>query len=325
MRGSSSLNRNALSLALCAVCCVVASAESVGQAQSEPARPAEETRLNTGVFRAGLKKRGLTELLDRHLKDFPPKSKTEALLLGRDVQLAEFADQSRPRSERYALLAEANRTLEQVIRKNAEDPRRFEWRLTLAHSLLYEEAEPYLTNILYRDGSASDRKKLRSISTRAVATLTALTEQLAEEYATVDGMAIAEFERLEAKGYIDDLDRLAPQADYRLLWALFYNSLARDEQDSIRLEQLHKITTQLEGDPAMLDTPHDTSHVQVQALLLAGMTQRRTYRVFEIQFRPQFHFNIYIHLNQGGITTGNRDLIYFTTIRSNQVLIIRRK
>ena len=54
------------------------------RAQRSAVVPAEERRLNTAVFREGLKKRGLREVLDLHLKDFPPQSGAEQLLLERE-------------------------------------------------------------------------------------------------------------------------------------------------------------------------------------------------------------------------------------------------
>lgn len=239
-----------------------------------PNKPPEDSRLSTAVFRAGLKKRGLTELLELHLKDFPPAGKTEALNMMREVKLAIFADETRPDSERRTAAAQANRILERLIDENSADPRRFEWRFDLAHSLLYDEAEPFLTRIFYRGGNALDRKELLSRSTRAVDTLRVLATELAEEYERVDRMSIREFEKLEDQGYVERLDALAPRTEYLLLWALLYDALPRDDADPTRARELNEIIERITGHPALLGTPHDTSHVQVQALLLAGIAHR---------------------------------------------------
>jgi tetratricopeptide (TPR) repeat protein len=248
---------------------------SVGTlADDRPAKPAEETRFSAAAFRAGLKKRGLTELLDLHLKEFPPTGKVATLLLRRDLKLVEFAETARPKDERMAAAAEANRLLEEVIHEEPHDRRRFEWRFTLAHSLLYDEAEPFFTSILYRGGSKEDRLRLQALTARAVATLTVLTEQLAQEYERIDNLSIRKFEQLEQTGYVDILDRLAPRAHYLLLWALLYDSLSRDDTDPMRASRLNRILTAFTDNPAVLETSHDISRVQVQALLLAGMTYR---------------------------------------------------
>ncbi len=269
-----SQSRRAQSIFLVLVMSAVAVVAAVPPSQEAPIKPPEESRLSTAVFRAGLKKRGLTELLELHLKDFPPAGKTEALNMMREVKLAVFADATRPEGERRAAAAQANRILERLIDENSDDPRRFEWRFDLAHSLLYTEAEPFLTRIFYRGGNALDRKELLSRSTRAVDTLRVLVTELAEEYERVDRLSIREFEKLEAQGYVERLDGLAPRTEYLLLWALLYDALPRDDADPTRVRELNEIVERIVGHPALLGTPHDTSHVQVQALLLAGMTHR---------------------------------------------------
>ena len=78
--------------------CLLVVASTPGQASetsSAPNPPAEETRLNTVQFREALKNRGLNEILELHLKDFPPTNATTTLLLRRDMKLAEFADAGR--------------------------------------------------------------------------------------------------------------------------------------------------------------------------------------------------------------------------------------
>lgn len=269
-----SQSRRVQSIVLVSAVSIAAALAAASPPVDVPTKPPEESRLSTAVFRAGLKKRGLTELLELHLKDFPPAGKTEALNMMREVKLAVFADATRPDGERRAAAGEANRILERLIDENSNDPRRFEWRFDLAHSLLYDEAEPFLTRIFYRGGNALDRKELLARSRRAVDTLRALASELTEEYERVDRMSIRAFERLQAQGYIERLDGLAPRTEYLLLWALLYDALPRDDADPTRARELNEIIERIVGHPALLGTPHDTSHVQVQALLLAGIAHR---------------------------------------------------
>ena len=237
--------------------------------------PAEEVRFHRGVVRAALEKRGLTDLLDLHLRDFPPSDETDRLLSTRDIKLAEFADAGRPLSERRASVARANHILEELIERNVDDPRRLNWRFLLAHSLLYDEAEPFLTRILYRGGSRTDRAQLETYTGRALRVVSTLLQDLDQELDRVDHLAVAQFEALERTGYIDKLDRLAPQTKYLHLWALFYDGLWRSNSNSTRLQRLNDILSALSENPAFLDTPHIESRVQVPCLLLAGMTCRR--------------------------------------------------
>ncbi len=244
-------------------------------AEPRPIPPAEELRLNTVQFREWLKARGLTELLDLHLRDFPPTDSTATLLMMRDVKLAQFADRSRSTEERRAAIAEADRILEQLVRDLPQDRRRLTWQYTLAYSLLYDEAEPYATNILYFGGSAEDRDRLSGLMKRALDTVRSLTHFIAEEYTRIDRLSVEEFEELERRGYLEELDRLAPSADYLLLWVLFYDALPRSDGDPTRAAELREILDTLAIKPAFIQTPHDKSRIQVQASLLAGMTHRR--------------------------------------------------
>ncbi|MFQ5590159.1 MAG: tetratricopeptide repeat protein [Phycisphaerae bacterium] len=251
-------------------------AQQKPQPNENPA-PAEEQRLDTAVFRAALKRRGLTELLELHLKDFPPPGRVARHLSEYDVTLAVFSDHTRPVQERRTAIRRANEILATLIEEGSDDPRRLDWRFTLARSSLYDEARPYFTSILYRGGSELDRRRLLHLTTRALAALNALTEDLSIELARVDALPVREFERLERSGYIDKIDRLGPTAAYLHAWARFYDSLARAADDPTRARRLHAIVDYLAENPSVLETPHSVSHVQVPALVLAGMTKRRLF------------------------------------------------
>ena len=237
--------------------------------------PAEEIRLNTVQFREALKKRGLNEILELHLMDYPPTNATTTLLLMRDVKLAEFADASRSAEERAASIGESNRILQQLVEDNPEDPRRFQWQYALGHSLLYEEAEPFSTNILYFGGSEDDRARLTVLASRAVMVIRTLAHRLQDESSRIDRLPAQEFEAIEQRGYVDELDRLMLSTDYLLLWVLFYDALPRADEDSIRASDLNEIVETFAVKPSILETPHERSHVRVPARLLAGMTRRR--------------------------------------------------
>lgn len=253
----------------------IASAQAPETSPSPSPTPAEEKRLSAALFREGLKKRGLTELLDQHLKEFPPASPSAAMLMAREVKMSQFVDRSIPAGQRRAAIAEANKLLEQLISENAHDVRAMEWRLTLAHSLLYQEGESFATNLLYYGGTDADRSALAPLTGRALQALRDLIDQLNAENQRVDALSPREFEQLEQSGLVEKLDRLKPSAEYLLLWALFYNSLARDDEDPVRTEQLEEIIKSFAENTEWLSLPHDRSRVQVPALLLAGMSERR--------------------------------------------------
>ncbi|MHC5111174.1 MAG: hypothetical protein ACYTHJ_14995 [Planctomycetota bacterium] len=236
-------------------------------------KPAEETRMSSSVFRAGLRKRGLTELLDLHLVDFPPAGKLPSLLMRRDLRLSEFADTSRPLAERRNAIATANRLLEEAIQEAPRDKRRWQWMFDLTHALIYKEAEPYYSSILYRGGNEYDRSSLSRLTERAAANGRTLAEELRNEYDNIDNLSLGEFERLEQSGHIEMLDTLTPRAEYLLAWTLFYDALPRDD-DAKRSDNLQQILEYFRQNAGLLETPHDQSKVQVQAYLLVGMTNR---------------------------------------------------
>lgn len=242
---------------------------------AQPRRPAEESRLPVSIFREALKARGLTELLELHLRDFPPRSETEALLALRDIKLAEFADPRRTRTERQASIAEANHLLEEVIRLNSESLSRFEWGYELARSLLYDEAESFFSRVLYFGGGAADRAALLQLTTRALEALEALNDALTAEYTRLDELAVGAYDQLERSGYVERIDQLAPRVEYLLLWAKLYDVLARKDDDSLRAKRMHDIRMALKANPTLLSTPHEVSRVQAQTSLLAGMVHRR--------------------------------------------------
>jgi hypothetical protein len=238
-------------------------------------RPAEEDRLDAGVFRAGLKKLGLMEVLDLHLRDFPPEDEIARLLMQRDIRLAEFADRTLPQDQRDKGIVEANRILEQLIADYPDDPRVIDWLFNLAHSLLYDQAESVLSKVLYRDAPELVDDDVAATTRRAVAAVEMLLERLDAEYERIDNLTVEEFEALARRGDIEQLDRLHPQAQYLRLWALFYDSFWRSDDDPLKARQLNEIATFFDANPVLLTASHEQSRVQVQALLLAGMTHHR--------------------------------------------------
>lgn len=243
-------------------------------APSTPLPPAEEVRLNASQFRDALKKRGLTDILELYLREFPPGGNTEAVVALRDVKLAEFQDPRRPRADRYAAIAEGNDLLEEAIHANPTDPRRFEWYFTLAHSLVYHEAEPYFTPIVYHGGTQAQRRRLASFTTRALQALDTLQKELTIEFERLEQLSPAEYERLDRNGYIETVDRLPARADYLRLWTLYYDSLTRNCDDTVRIRNLNEIRGHFVNHSVLLSAAHEVSRIQLQALLLAGATYR---------------------------------------------------
>jgi len=237
-------------------------------------RPAEEDRFDSAAFHNALRQRGLNELLELHLREFPPRHPESLLLLKRQVKLATYADQSLPEDARYAALHEANNLLEDLIAIRSIDPRRHQWRFELARSLIFEEAEPFIARILLLGGNADDRRQLGHRAARAVSALDTLKKEIETEFARLDAMPIREYERIEQSGRIDRLESVKEESDYLALWVLYYDALARGGDDPVRVRRLEAVLGHFEQESWLIETPHEETHVQAQSLLLAGMACR---------------------------------------------------
>ncbi len=237
-------------------------------------KPAEEDRFDLAAFHNGLRQRGLTELLELHLKEFPPRNPESLLLLQRQVKLATYADRTLPDEVRRAALEEANRLLEELIAVRTIDPRRHQWRFDLVSSLIDEEAAPFISRVVLLGGNSEDRRELGRRTGRAVSILNTLTEQIAAEYERLDSLPLREYERIDQTGYVDRLETLEGKADYLTLWVLYYDALAREDGDPVRAGRLDILLNRLDEESWLLDTPHEQSHVQAQALLISGMASR---------------------------------------------------
>ncbi len=243
-------------------------------ALSEP--PALDGRLDADQFREGLRKRGLIELLEYQLRIAPPDNPVDADLMRRQLLLAAREDAGRSPGKRQEAVAEGNDILRRLIAAGTDDPRSLQWRLDLGRSLLYVEAEQLCVSVLYRGSNAKEKERLFELTTEAIGTFDALLALLEVEYDRLDSMGLAEYERLEQKGYIQNVERMEPQARYMRRWAAFYRAITFPAGDGREVNELRLIATELREDTDLLETDHEFSHLQAQSLLLAGLANRRT-------------------------------------------------
>jgi tetratricopeptide (TPR) repeat protein len=248
---------------------------ATGQSPASPDRPAEEQRFDARAFHEGLKQRGLTELLDLHLRDYPPRDAASRLLLQREIRLARWRDDTLPIEQRRQALDEANQLLEQLINSRGDDRRRFDWQRTLAESYLYDLGEPSFQSILLRGGTSEDRVRLGAAAEKAVRTLQVLRADLDKEYQALDALPLPRFEALEHQGIIDEMERLVPLVDYLLAWATFYDVVHRDDADPFRASLLHEVKDLIGGLPGVLTNPHGAGNPRIEATVLVGMCDRR--------------------------------------------------
>ncbi len=253
-----------------AAACLVACLLSVPAAGQGP----ESRRFGDDVFRRGLKDRGLTDLLEFHLGAQESSNSVEGLLLQRELKLAQADDQTRSEEERVLALKAADEILLHLIRQWPHDWRVLEWRLEFIRSLVYRRAEPHYLRILYGLDRPEDHERVLQLTGRAIEEIGYLNQAIEKESARINELTAREYDRLEADGFIDRIEQMPPQSNYIRWWATFYRALARPSGNPLRTPELRKLLEELRQPNGALETPHDTSHVQAQSLLLAGMTCR---------------------------------------------------
>jgi len=239
-----------------------------------PSSYPEAQRFNTAQFHDGLKKRGLTDLLALHLLEHPPGDPLDAALLARDVKLAESADPSRTIEQRRASLAQANELLGQLIDEYPDHKSVQAWRMELANSILYEQAEPYTSAFLFRAINTEQRAELRRLMAHAVEILEGLHADLSARYDALDDMPAREYDVLEGRGEVDRLESDLARSDYMLAWSRFYLAAASGPGDPETAGRLGEVVDYLENRSNLLSIPHAETHFQAQAQLLAGMSFR---------------------------------------------------
>ena len=241
-------------------------------AVSLPAEP-EAERLPVDPFYQGLIDLQLNDLLEYHLKTYPPKDPLELATIRRRVKLAIWEDQTTAIEERTQALAQANSILADLIKNYPDDKRNLRWQTDLVQSLIYQQAEPYYSAILYRGGTPADRRKLRELMTRATDSLVRLDTFLEAEYARIDELSVGEYEQLDKSGYVLELEAAMPKAQYMLYWAKFYLALSMESANSQRNRLFKEVLETLQK-ASLLTQEHEITHVQAQALLLGGMCCR---------------------------------------------------
>ncbi len=254
-------------LVLFACCCLFADSASA-------APPPESRRFSDHEFREGLRDRGLTELLEPFIAAYPPDNPTETALINYDLRMREFRDAERAEDARRTALRDAQRELETLIQRGVGDERRFGWMMELGRSLVYDVGEPISLRILYRGGTAADRSELLPAMQRAIDVLSDLGKAIEAEYARLDQLSVRDYERLERTGHIERVEGFGPQAEYVTAWARYYSALALEPRSPARAEHLKQVIEYLTQRSGLLDAPHETTHAQAQALLLAGLSRR---------------------------------------------------
>jgi tetratricopeptide (TPR) repeat protein len=235
----------------------------------------EAQRLSTDDFYRGLVELRLLHLLDYQLRAHPPDDTLTEELVRRDMRLSVATDSLTDAATRRRALADANDILTRLIREHGSDERAIDWQIALGTSLIYEEAEPHYTSILFRGPTPDDQTALLALMGRAIDTLTSLFAHLEREYARIDELSLVEYEQLEESGYVAKIEAAMPLAEYMTRWAKFYKAIALSPESPERRTLLSEVHEDLVNHTSLLTEDHSVTHVQAQSLLLAGMCCRR--------------------------------------------------
>jgi len=229
-------------------------------------------RLDNVVFAEGLLDRGLTELLEAFLQGHQPSDAIEKKLLRRIAKLAVYRDQSRPPADRLAAMGEAIAILREVAASNADDPRGLQWRLELGYDLLYRQAEPYWSNLLYGFGTEGDRGKLAALAGEAEWVFKKLAgDVLKLRKAAGDDRGSVP---VGWPGW-EVTERVGARAGYFCAWARFYRALALPPEAEEQRRRLLDGVTRYVQESGYLDEAHRHTGVGFEVRLLAGMAHRR--------------------------------------------------
>ncbi len=205
----------------------------------------ENERLSSEAFRRGLKRLGLTDLLDYYVREYPPKNPIEAALLKRELRLILYSDSSIPSEDRLEALEEATTILKQLIADHPDHSSRFDWQLDVGRDLVFRKAEPYHNNVMFRGGTAEDRQALAQITAQALGVFDRLINELVAAEAKIDSLSIKQFEKSAKSGHIERIEELQPKARYFRLWASYYRCLTLEPGSSSLVAPLKAIVDYL--------------------------------------------------------------------------------
>ena len=242
--------------------------------RTAPAQEPENQRLSSEAFRRGLKRLGLTDLLDYYVREYPPKDPIEAALLMRELRLNLYSDSSIPSEDRLEALEEATAILKQLIADYPDHNSRFEWQLDVGRDLVFRKAEPYHNNVIFRGGTAEDFQALARITAQALGVFDRLINELVAAEAKIDSLSIRQFEKFAKSGHIERIEELQPKARYFRLWASYYRCLTLEPGSAGLVAPLKEIVDYLNEESKLTTIEHRNSHYQAQSLLLAGMAYR---------------------------------------------------
>ena len=208
------------------VTATVALSAMTGLAEDAPTSRLMSGPLDEGLFRAGLRERGLTDWLDQYLADVPPVDNADATLRRREALLEQAARPGVSDVDRARRVRDAHELLTGLLVDHPHHPAHLRWQLESARDLL-ERIDPNGFNaLLLYDLPGRDRARSARLAGSAIERLEALQKAIATEWSAIEAMDASTLDAVADGGSLQRLESLETRSAMLLAWARLYHALA---------------------------------------------------------------------------------------------------
>ncbi len=210
---------------------------------SRPACPLEGVA-GEAFFRDGLRRRGLTGLVDQYLSDWAPADEADVKLRRRESLLAEAASLESTAQQRREILEQARALLEEVLTADPLPPGRLALLLELARDDLERIDPASFDATLLFELPGRDRRRAATLAGRAAGTLASLQNQVAATWAALEELDEEGINRLNAGGMTVLLEAIQADAAHLQCWAGLFEVLEGDSPSEVVRPVLERLLEQ---------------------------------------------------------------------------------
>ena len=267
------------------------------RATDEAAPVASRPAADEAAFRRGLQQRGLFELLDLYDRQHPPQDEVDRALRRRDAFLRTSDDATRPLAERRQAARAASGVLEELLAAHPEHPERFRWQRDLGADLVERFAADAIEAVLFRIASPAQREDVAKTSARAIDVFEQLIREIQAEWQRVGSLAPDDFEALSGARLLTELEAIEASAAYLLAWARLYRAMTLPTDDVDRVALLDAVVDEVVTRRRWTTQPHAATGLQVQSLVLAGLTNRLAGKLDEADPLTELAIRVYTRLD----------------------------
>ena len=180
------------------------------------------------VFLDGLRQRGLNDWIHQYGQDVSAGDEVAASLFRRETLLGKAAEPGRPVEQVRADIVSAGELLVKLIAAHPEHPGRFFWRLELARDCLERRRPEVFDALLLYEMPGADAAIVSDPAKAAIEQLTALREEIASAWKSVEALDEPPLAALRSSGSLALLESADAQTLMLLTWARLYQELARE-------------------------------------------------------------------------------------------------